>query len=72
MNTFFKPIAIAEQASTPITLPPSGFQFIYPKTDGKYYALNASGVETEITNVIGGGGSGLTHPEIMSRLSIGI
>jgi hypothetical protein len=49
-KTFLDEISVAEQAATP-GLPPPGYQYIYPKTDGKFYALNSSGVETEITNV---------------------
>lgn len=56
-KTFLDEIAIAEQSSAPGT-PPPGYQYIYPKTDGKMYAKNSSGVETEITNAAGGPGSG--------------
>lgn len=55
-KTFFDEIDVAEQSSSPAT-PPSGFQRMYPKTDGKWYAKNSSGVETEITNVAGGSGT---------------
>lgn len=44
MDTFYNAIKIAEKAATPSN-PPSGYQLIYPKTDGKFYVLNASGVE---------------------------
>lgn len=64
-KTFFDEISIAEQATTP-SLPPSGFQYVYPKSNGKLYALNASGVETAITGegsltyIINGGGVAIT------------
>jgi hypothetical protein len=44
-----------EQSAAPSN-PPSGYQHIYAKTDGKFYAKNASGVETEMTNTLAGGG----------------
>lgn len=45
-------------ASDPST-PTSGYAKIYPKADGKWYAIDASGVITEITNTAGGGGTNL-------------
>lgn len=67
-KTFFDEIDVAEQATSPTT-PPSGFQRMYPKTDGKWYAKNSSGIEREITNTIGGGG-GLSFQEIMRLKTI--
>lgn len=64
---FLDEIAIAEQSSAPGT-PPSGYQYVYPKTDGKMYAKNSSGVETEITNSASGGG--ITFEEVMRIKSI--
>jgi hypothetical protein len=49
------PLILVNQAATPST-PNSGEQKIYGKVDGKMYALNSDGVETEITNAGGGGG----------------
>jgi hypothetical protein len=49
-------ITIAEQAVAPGT-PAAGFGHVYPKPDGKLYYKNSSGVETELTNVAGGGSS---------------
>lgn len=62
-KTFLDEIAIAEQSSAPGT-PPSGYQYVYPKTDGKMYAKNSSGVETEITS------GGITFEEVMRIKSI--
>lgn len=44
----------AELSADPTT-PPSGYQVLYAKTDGKYYARNSAGTVTEITNTAGGG-----------------
>ena len=62
-DKIYKYLDIAEQTSSPDS-PTSGFQRLYPKSDGKMYAKNSSGIETEITNVVGGGG-GLSFQEIM-------
>jgi hypothetical protein len=53
MDKFLKPVEIAELAATPGN-PASGYQKIYPKSNGKFYQLNSAGVETEVTNVAGG------------------
>lgn len=71
MDKFLKPVEIAEFASTPGT-PASGYQKIYAKSDGKFYALNSAGVETEITNAAGGGGGGLTSAQTLAIASLRI
>lgn len=58
------PLTIVELSSTP-TNPSSGYQKIYAKTDGKLYVKTSSGVETELTNVAGGGGGGITEAKAM-------
>lgn len=50
-----------DQASTPSN-PAAGFYKTYFKSDGKFYKLNSSGVETEIVTG-GGGGTTLTWGE---------
>jgi hypothetical protein len=42
------------QVATPST-PSSGFNKIYPKSDGNFYTLNSSGIETQVGSGAGGG-----------------
>lgn len=44
-----------EQGSTPAT-PASGFQKVYPKSDGKWYTLDDAGIETQLGSGSGSGG----------------
>lgn len=46
-KTFLDDIDIAEQSSSPGS-PASGYQRIYPKSDGFLYIKNSSGVETKL------------------------
>jgi hypothetical protein len=43
------PVNIPELSSAPAN-PPSGYQIIYPKTDGKWYTKNSAGVESVVSN----------------------
>lgn len=54
-------LVVVEQgvlSSDPST-PTSGYAKIYPKADGKWYVMDASGTITEITNTSSGGGATL-------------
>lgn len=63
-DTFLNPLDIAEQNSSPSS-PPSGYQRIYPKTDGKIYSKTSAGVETDLT-ATGGGGAPFTMYKLTS------
>lgn len=62
-------ITIAEQSSDP-ALPPSGFQNIYPKTDGKIYSQNASGLVTDLTLGSSGGGGDYSYQDVLRLKTI--
>ena len=65
------PISLPELSSSPSN-PGSGYQKIYAKTDGKLYVRNASGTETQLTNVAGGGiysGSGTIPDATVATLT---
>lgn len=57
IDSILNPITMDEQGSTPTT-PVSGQFKLYPKTDGKLYSLNDSGVETQVGT---GGASGINY-----------
>ena len=42
-------VRLVEQ-TTPVTFPPTGTVFVYPKSDGLMYSMDAAGVETQMTN----------------------
>lgn len=66
MDKFLKPFELVEFSAAPSN-PVAGSRKVYAKTDGKLYQLNSSGVETELTNVAGGGLSG---PQVLAIQSL--
>lgn len=55
-NSKFDDFVEAKEVITPSN-PATGYQRIYPKSDGKWYYLNSAGVEQEVGSGSGSGGS---------------
>ena len=55
-DTFTNAVDFPELSATPSN-PPVGYRRLYAKSDGKAYQLTNAGVETELSNAAGGGGT---------------